>query len=281
MFKKLFILVILLQFSCKTKDLRTLADLPSILKEVSGTEVIENSNTLWMVNDSGNKPILYGLDRKGNIKKELKIQAKNNDWEDLTSDNEGNIYIGDFGNNDNKRKNLTILKVQAKDLNSESKVAIEKISFYYPEQNKFPPKKSNRHFDCEAFFFYKDSLYLFTKSRDKRDFGKTNLYKIPAKEGNHEAKFISSLTTCNESHCWITSADISSDGKKVVLLSSKSVWLFTDFEKDDFLSGRLKEYSLGFISQKESISFKDSTSVYITDERKSGTGGKLYEFPLN
>jgi sugar lactone lactonase YvrE len=27
--------------------------------------------------------------------------AENNDWEDITKDIHGNIYVGDFGNNDN------------------------------------------------------------------------------------------------------------------------------------------------------------------------------------
>jgi hypothetical protein len=58
-------------------QLKLVADLPKDLKEVSGTEIVVNSKFIWMLNDSGNKSILYGISKKGNIKKEIKINAKN------------------------------------------------------------------------------------------------------------------------------------------------------------------------------------------------------------
>ncbi|QRM90952.1 hypothetical protein FG167_03315 [Lacinutrix sp. WUR7] len=256
-------------------------DLPSDLNEVSGTEVVSNSDFIWMVNDSGNKPKLFGLDTKGKIKKELEIEAKNHDWEDLASDPEGNIYIGDFGNNESKRKNLAILKVNASNLQSDASVEIERISFKYPDQEKFPPKKNKRYFDCEAFFYHNNSFYLFTKSRVKDDFGKTSVYKIPANPGMHEAELLGTYSNCSDLRCWITAADISPDGTKMVLLNQKSVLLFTNFKGNDFFNGTIKEFPFSYESQKEGISFKDNNTVYITDEKAHGAGGNLYEFSLN
>ena len=273
--------ILLLASGCDTGNLKLIADLPNDLKEVSGTETIVNSDLIWMLNDSGNKPKIYGLDDKGTIIKELKIDAKNHDWEDLASDTKGNLYIGDFGNNLSDRKNLAILKVKASDLNNDSKVSIERISFRYPNQTKIPSKKKNRYFDCEAFFHFNDSLYLFTKSRVKGNFGKIDLYKIPATKGQHDAQFISTFKTCDDLHCWITSADISSDGKKVVLLNHKSALLFTNYKGDDFLNGMVTELPLDHQSQKEGICFKNNSTLYITDEKAHGEGEKLYEFKLN
>ena len=145
--KKLLLLLWLFTPSCKTGNLTVIADLPKTLKEVSGIETIKDSELVWMLNDSGNKAHLYGLNLKGKIVKELKIDAKNNDWEDISADNQGNIYIGDFGNNQNTRKNLAILKVKKSDLNNTSeKIKEERIHFYYPEQAKFPPKKETAPF---------------------------------------------------------------------------------------------------------------------------------------
>jgi len=234
-----------------------------------------------MLNDRGNKANLYGLNAKGDIIKKLKIKAKNNDWEDLTSDPAGNLYIGDFGNNLNGRKNLAILKVNHQDLKSDSLVNIERISFKYSDQKKYPPKKKQMYFDCEAFFFYNDSLYLFTKSRVKNNFGKTNLYKLPARQGNHEATLIGSFTTCDDLSCWTTSADISNDGKSVVLLNHKSVWVFNNYKNDNFFSGDATEYPLDHESQKEAVCFKSNNTLYITDETSRGGGGNLYEFQLD
>lgn len=281
LFKNIFSVLLLSSLSCDTGNLEVVADLPSTLKEVSGTEIIPGSELIWMLNDGGNKSRLYGLSLQGKIIKEINIEAKNNDWEDLTTDASGNIYIGDFGNNFSKRKNLAVLKVDASDLNSDSKASVERISFKYPNQNKFPPKKKQRHFDCESFFFYNDSLYLFTKSRVKNEFGKTKLYKIPARRGQHEAVYIDSFTTCNDIECWITSADISADGKSVALLTHKSVWILSDFEGDNFFSGKANEYTFEHESQKESVCFKTANELYITDERSHGAGGNLYLKVIN
>ncbi|WP_239004434.1 hypothetical protein [Lacinutrix sp. WUR7] len=278
---KFLILIIFLYASCGSKEFKSAIDLPSDLNEVSGTEVVSNSDFIWMVNDSGNKPKLFGLDTKGKIKKELEIEAKNHDWEDLASDPEGNIYIGDFGNNESKRKNLAILKVNASNLQSDASVEIERISFKYPDQEKFPPKKNKRYFDCEAFFYHNNSFYLFTKSRVKDDFGKTSVYKIPANPGMHEAELLGTYSNCSDLRCWITAADISPDGTKMVLLNQKSVLLFTNFKGNDFFNGTIKEFPFSYESQKEGISFKDNNTVYITDEKAHGAGGNLYEFSLN
>ena len=279
--KNIVCILLLSTQGCDTGELIVKADLPGSLKEVSGTETAHGSQLIWMLNDGGNKANLYGLNADGKVIKKLKINAKNNDWEDLTSDPKGNLYIGDFGNNLNDRKNLAILKVNRKDLESDSLVNIERISFKYSDQNKFPPKKKQMNFDCEAFFFHNDSLYLFTKSRVKNEFGKTNLYKVPAKRGNHIAMFIGSFSTCNELSCWITSADISNDGKYIILLNHKSVWVFNNYKNDNFFSGEATELSLDHESQKEAVCFKSNDVLYITDETSHGGGGNLYEFKLD
>jgi len=267
--------------ACDTGELIVIADLPKTLNEVSGIEVAGDSISVWMLNDGGNKAKLYRLDQKGKIKHELKIDAKNHDWEDLTTDDHGNLYIGDFGNNYSDRKNLVILKVKYDYLESFADVPIERISFRYPKQNKFPPKKKQLYYDSEAFFFFNDSLYVFTKSRVKGNFGRTDLYKIPAKQGQHVATYIDSFTSCDKLECWITAADISDDGKKVVLLTHRSAWIFTDFKGDAFFKGNAQEHLFGHESQKESVCFKTNDLLLIADEKGHGAGGNLYEFNLN
>ncbi len=282
MIKKTLILVsFLLIISCQDfGQLKVLADLPNTLEEVSGIEKMESSGLLWMLNDSGNKPVIYGVDTEGKIIREVIVNAKNNDWEDVTSDEEGNLYIADFGNNNNKRRNLRILKIKHQDLFVKDVVNVEKIRFSYPSQKKFPPKKEKRFFDAESILYQNGFLYIFTKSRVAENYGKTTLYKIPAIKGNHEAQFISTFETCADFHCWVTAAAISPIGNKVVLLNHQSVFVFTNFIGDDFFSGEVIELPLGHVSQKESITFKDSNTLYITDEKAHLKGGKLYEFTL-
>ncbi|WBX71628.1 hypothetical protein [Tenacibaculum retecalamus] len=279
--KSLVFISFLLIISCQDfGQLKVLADLPNALDEVSGIEKIKGANLIWMLNDSGNKPVVYGINIKGKVIREVFVNAKNNDWEDITSDEKGNIYIADFGNNNNKRKNLRILKINDQDLLIKDKVEVEKIKFSYPDQDKFPPKKKDRFFDAESLAYKNGFLYIFTKSRVKNKSGKTTLYKIPAVKGNHVAKRISTFKTCTDLHCSITAAAISHNGKKVALLNHQSVFIFTNFVDDDFFSGDVKEFYLGYVSQKESISFIDDTTLYIADEKTKSLGGKLYEFKI-
>ena len=279
--KKVFIFnCLLVFFSCQNfGQLKMLGDLPKSLKEVSGNEYIQSTKAIWILEDGGNSSNVYRISSTGKVQHELDIDAKNKDWEDLTSDEFGNLYIGDFGNNYSKRKKLKILKIKKEDLDKED-AKIEEIEFEYEDQKKFPPKKKDRFFDAESFFYFNNHFYIFTKSRVKKKYGKTSLYKVPAVKGKHTAKLIGEYDNGNKVSSWITSADISADGKKVVLLSQKNILIFTNFPGDNFLSGTVQKIPLEHQSQKEGICFKDNNTLLITDERTGGEGGNIYEYIL-
>ncbi|WP_432671888.1 hypothetical protein [Flavobacterium sp. SM2513] len=264
-------------------DFKEIFTMPKKIKESSAVEVATNSKLIWTLEDSGNKPELFGLDLEGKIVQNISIQnVKNNDWEDLTSDNEGNLYIGDFGNNDNERKDLAIYKISATDLTKNEATPVRTISFYYPEQKAFPPKKSERNFDVESFFVFQNNFFLFTKNRSSKFDGTTHLYRVPNESGNHKATLIASFKTCEKfSSCAITSADISPNGKTIALLSSNQVWLFTDFTGDSFFKGTMQNISLPTLTQKEGICFINESTLYITEEKDKHTGGKLYQLNLS
>ena len=107
------------------------------------------------------------------------------------------------------------------------------------------------------------------------------MYKIPAIKGHHKAEFISSFTTCIDYGCWVTSADINEAENKIAILTEHSVWIMSNFNSSNFFSGRAKKYPFKHHSQKESVIFKNDSTLYITDERSGPKGGNLYEFNLN
>lgn len=277
-------LSILLLLSCSGKSQEIPTDIKKLsLKEASAVEVSNASDLIWVLEDSGNKNNIYGLDGDAKIAHTVTIEnAKNKDWEDLASDENGNLYIGDFGNNDNERRDLCIYKVNASDLKKGSAVSPLKISFYYPEQTQFPPKKSELYYDAESFFEYKNSFYIFTKNRSKGFDGTVFLYKVPNRAGNHKAQLLGKFKACDSyNKCAITSADISPDGTKIALLSASKVWILSDFTSDNFLSGKTEMYELNDVTQKEGVCFKDNETLLIVDEKDKKTGGKLYEIKLS
>ncbi|MGC6429922.1 MAG: hypothetical protein ACON5F_02660 [Jejuia sp.] len=280
MIKYTYLFLFVLTVSCLKPDVNTGVDLPKVLNEVSGNEIIKNSNQIWMHNDSGDEARIYSVNNNGKLIQKLYIDAKNEDWEDITSDKEGNLYIGDFGNNNNDREDLKIYIVPSSRLNSEKEVKVKKIKFKYEDQKDFPPKKKKLFFDCEAFFHFDGNLYLFTKSRVKDKHGTTNVYRIPAVEGKHKAKKIGSFNFGKEFYHWVTGADIRDDGKQVAILTQKNIWLFTDFKGEDFFSGKRTKISFKHSTQKEGICYKNSTTLLVTDENDHGRGGNLYEFKI-
>lgn len=259
------------------------ATIDAQLKEISGIEFDKN-NKLWAINDGGDEAKLYQINKNGNIDREITVtNAKNIDWEDMTQDDFGHFFLGDFGNNDNLRKWLTIYKIENPiDIKSATTQA-EIIKFTYPEHTSFPPKAHEMEFDLEAFVFYKKHLYLFTKNRTVPFNGITTLYKIGDHAANYDAKKISKFKTCTiaEKLCWITSAALSPSRKKLALLDSQRIWLFENWRGDDFFSGDKYRIDLGIVTQKEAITFLDENIIIFTDEDFHGIGGNAYSIDLN
>ena len=280
----IIIAFILLACQNSSGTLTKLYNLPKKLKEVSGIVYSEKDNLFWTLEDSGNDNKIYGLNTKnGDIEKTITIEnASNTDWEDITKDQAGNLYIGDFGNNDNIRKNLCIYKIDKKSLQTENAVPTYKISFSYPEQKEFPPKKTKLFFDVEGFFEFKNNFYLFTKNRSKGFDGTVLVYKIPNKAGFHQAVLIGKLNSGdNYNHCAITSATISPDASKVVLLTHDKIILLENFKGDNFLKGKHSQLKLNHFSQKEAVCFKNNETLIIADEKTNKVGGNVYEVSLS
>lgn len=253
------------------------------LTEISGIEFDKRMN-LWAINDGGDKPKLYQVNRNGNINKTITItNAKNIDWEDMTQDDFGHFFLGDFGNNENLRKWLTIYKIENPiDIKGNTTQA-EIIKFNYPEHKSFPPKAEDKEFDVEAFIYYKKHLYLFTKNRTVPFNGITSLYKIGDHAANFDAEKISTFKTCTiaEKLCWITSAALSPSRKKLALLDSQRIWLFENWQGDDFFSGDVYRIDLGIVTQKEAITFYNEDYIVFTDEEFHGIGRNAYVINLN
>lgn len=262
----MLILFAFLFFSCGTGDLEVIATISDSIDESSALEVIPGSNLIWTLQDSENSNHIYALDKKGAIVKDLTIvDAVNFDWEDLTTDNEGNLYIGDFGNNHKNRSQYSIYKILNPE-KSTSSVAASKITYVLPKDTK--PK------DFEAFFIFKEHFYIFSKSPKKFE-----VFKVPNQIGHHEAELVSEFNLKGK-HNRITSADINASQDTVILLNHDKLWLLTNFKEDLFFEGSIKSFEFNHNSQKEGVCFISDSLVYISDERNKSEGGNIYGFHI-
>ncbi len=277
----IFLGIFLLNTCSNEGELTLITKLPKKLTENSGI-VSFNDSTAWFIEDSGNSDNIYKTDFQGNIIQQFDIKnEKNNDWEDLTKDHLNNTYIGDFGNNHNKRKNLVIYKLPNIEIEKGDKINVEKIEFSYPEQKDFPPKKEHQVFDAEAFFHAQGYLYIFTKNRAHPFTGETWIYRVPDQKGTYEAELLGTLFINND---WktgqVTSADISPDGKTIVLLTNGKLYTFTNFTLENLTQATKTEIDLGVRTQLESVCFINATQLLLSDEERENTGRNLYSYQI-
>lgn len=243
-------------------------DLPPEIYEASGIETGTN-HTFWLINDSGNPPELYAISLDGTLLRTLFIKgAVNHDFEELCRDDQGNLYVGDMGNNHNSRRDLHILKILGIDEITSDSTEAEFIYFSYPDQQEFP-QAGKLDFDCEAMIHHQGALYLFSKNRTSTY---TRMYRLPDSAGTYEALLLDSFETGG----WITAADMNPKGNALALLSEDHLWLFHRFETDHFFSGRVDKVTFSR-SQLEALVFTNDSTLFLADERENGIhGGQLY-----
>lgn len=247
------------------------------IKETSG--LIEIADHFWTNNDSGGGKVLFQLDDKGRILKEVELDVPANiDWESLAAD-DMYFYVADFGNNHGKRENLRIFKGLKEDLLNKELVPTQTITFNYEDQDIFY-SGYNHNFDAEALISYHNHLYIFSKNWLNK---KCKVYKLPKSPGDHVAKKIDAFDTKG----LITGADISEDQNEIALIGythniiTKEFFSFlitiTDWQGDAFFSGNVNRMPLSIGRQTEAISYKKSGELWISAENEGLGDSSLFK----
>jgi hypothetical protein len=256
-----------------------LCKLPEFLDENSGMIVL-NDSTLILHNDSGNEPYLYIVnDRCEVLSTHWLIGVRNIDWEAITRDTRGNIYVGDIGNNNNNRKEVVIYKIKTEDVLSKESSQPEKIRLTYVDS--FPPSKQRRMYDAEALVWHKDSLFIFSKNRREPYDGVSWVFGFPDQPGEYQIQPIDSIRIqgLNRIMSWVTDAAYDAGSKLLLLLGSNKITAIQAHPDSVFWRGRQTTISLPMVTQKEAIGF-GSTLLFISDENHPLIpGGMIYRFP--
>jgi hypothetical protein len=253
----------------QTAPLESIADLAPGLTECSGMAAI-GSNAIAMINDSGNKPELFVVDSTGQlIYRSLIPGVENQDWEALAYGN-GILYIGDIGNNANRRKDLLIYALNVEHLLDSGKMnLVKKIPFQYQRQKNFPPAEKSKFFDAEALFYFRSNLYLVSKNRSQPFNGYAYLYQIPLNDEDLTLSPLDSVALgkgLKQSH-WVTGATIDQNGR-LILLGYDKYWQLDHFNGKD-LSGQWERIYFNKLSQKEAVAFMGDQLWVAEEERKT------------
>ncbi len=182
--------------------------------ESSGIAVsTRDPQILWTHNDSGDRPRLFAVNRIGKLVAEVAVEsAEARDWEDLCSFEMAGSHwlaIGDCGDNERKRQDITIYFVEEPLVPSGQTKSI-RVAAQRTLKVRYP---GDRPLDCEAIAY--DPLTSCVLLCSKETY-RTQVFQVPVpqEKGLHHAtaQRIGVLGLP-----WVTAADISRDGQRFVI----------------------------------------------------------------
>ena len=246
------------------------------LPEASGVAASTRSpGRFWAHNDSG-EPVLIALDSKGTVLGHVRIPGVTvNDWEAIAvgpCPTGSCIYLGDIGDNDAARREITIYRIP------EPADATASIK----DADVFRARYPDRAHDAETLLVTpKGEVLIVTKGRT----GPVGLYRLPSDAKAGGTVTLQSIgkprhggRTTEER---ITDGAISPSGAWVALRTNLTILLY---RAADLMSGnwheagRLSLKELGE-PQGEGITFGDEKTIYLVGEgggrSRSGTFGRL------
>ena len=262
----LFGLFIGLPYCTSTRSFK----LPAELEEVSGLSVQDDQH-LWWHNDSGHPPYLFLTNQVGDMIDVDTLPTENQDWEDLTADDQGRLYIGDLGNQRQADQPLAIHRYDAH--------SGELQTFLFQYDRSDLPTQGNRGIDCEAMFWYQHQLYLFTKAPPNSEMFNSHMFTLQADGTQQLATWTRKIAFTKR---MITGAAIHSASGKVAFVSYRygkllgilpwsqaSVWWTTiqQLLDEDPLSLEEKRFAKLFAKQYESIDFLNEHEVLVASEQ--------------
>jgi len=181
----------------------------------------------WTLADSGAKSAITPIRADGSLVPVAKgfwgavvlKGATNVDWEAITGDADGNMVVGDVGNNVSRRKELAFYLFKEPKPGVTEVAEVRKVTFAWPDQTAFPDPELAH--DCEAMFLLRGKLYLLTKHR--RD-TLTDLWRADILPLGDRAT-LTKLARFDVGGM-VTDACVSPDQKRLAILTYRNVWVF-------------------------------------------------------
>ena len=242
------------------------------VNEVSGM-VIYHPDSIALINDSGDQAILYTINAKGKLLHANLIQGiQNKDWEALATDGQ-TLFIADFGNNCNCRKDLKIYRLHPDQ-------GIDSIEFSLEDQQLFPPQKSEMRYDLEALAYSNGQLHIFSKNKIGHGDYISNHYTLNNQAGKQVAKKVNSLLIPD---LVVTGAAFNSTGTELLMMaynykrllgifpySTSRLIHFSEIKNQNVFEAKMQDYRIGplfLLGQYESVDWIDEQNALIASER--------------
>ena len=287
--RNIYLVAGLILFGCSNKEVDTAEIdtaeivskivLPKIINETSGLEFYNNNFITH--NDSGGEPSLYVFNEDGEIIETIELnknpdfEIENNDWEDITNDNEY-LFVADTGNNFGNRDNLNIIRVsKGTDFMVDGIIEIS-----YSDQESFFPRPKHKH-DAEAIIVIEDKIALFSKDRENLN---TDLYLVDKNQNG--SQILTSEVSYNV-NTLITGGDYDEDRNLLALVSYNSngnqyLLLFENFKLNNLENNTFKKFKIPLEqAQIEAVKIIDEKTFWVTSEDEGIGSPFMYKIEVN
>lgn len=287
--KNIYLLVGLILFGCSNNEIDSAEIdsaeivskivLPKIINETSGLEFYNNNFITH--NDSGGEPSLYVFNEDGEIIETIELnknpdfEIENNDWEDITNDNEY-LFVADTGNNFGNRDNLNIIRVsKGTDFMVDGIIEIS-----YSDQESFFPRPKHKY-DAEAIIVIEDKIALFSKDRENLN---TDLYLVDKNQNG--SQILTSEVSYNV-NTLITGGDYDEDRNLLALVSYNSngnqyLLLFENFKLNNLENNTFKKFKIPLEqAQIEAVKIIDEKTFWVTSEDEGIGSPFMYKIEVN
>ena len=287
--KNIYLLAGLILFGCSNKEIDSVEvdsaeiiskiELPKVINETSGLEFYNNYFVTH--NDSGGEPSLYVFNEEGEIietiglNKNPDFKIKNNDWEDITSDNKY-FFVADTGNNFGNRDNLNIIRLSKGD----DFMVDGLIEISYSDQESFFPRQKHKY-DAEAIIVIEDKIALFSKDRENLN---TDLYLVDKNQNG--SQILTSEVSYNV-NTLITGGDYDEDRNLLALVSYNSngnqyMLLFENFKLNNLENNTFKKFKIPLEqAQIEAVKIIDEKTFWVTSEYEGIGSPFMYKIEVN
>ena len=260
--------------------------LPEVISGNSGLAVASD-DSFWAIDRKGGKAEVYEIDIRGDLLRTVRIEgAENVDFEDMTQDSNGNIFVGDFGNTDKNRQKMIIYRFSTAKIKVDQerstdklksfKVIAEKIEYVLP----FEAMRSECHYDVQSMIWNDDALMLFTRDRCDKTDNMLHFYSLPDAPGIYTARDEGYFNWEDpEANIIITGADLSVDGRSLALLSDDAVHLFFGYKKDRYFGGSYRYIPMEK-TERLAICHIDDCNLYVTEVSSENGPGRIQKINL-
>jgi hypothetical protein len=234
----------------------------------------------WTHNDSGNAAQIFAIDGQGHLRGRFAVEgARNVDWEAITIDADGHLWIGDIGDNLNRRDDQRLLRVDEPTVPLQgppvegTAVLSGSLAVRFADRPD-PPTKRLRNWDAEGLFWADGSPWILTKHRDDTE---TTLYRVPrdaALAADGRVVALSPVDSFDVGGAdkpyggMVSSAESTPDGRRLAVLTYHALFVFEgDPARGNWLRSapRRFDFDQAALQQCEAVAW-DGDGLLVTNE---------------